>query len=225
MQCVIDTRKGGTSSKKSEFFPQRNTYSRHYRRERAGLDSPQNLAKIRRYIEPSRSVTRFQSRCRLWGRRKKKEKEEKSAESAARRKTTPGRAYPRLRTSPRHFPPLLWFMRAMRVATGHYIRVSRRGRGVIQRRLPDGPRSSSTRLQRILESAPVHTKQPLPNPFQTRSAFLPPFRFSRRTRSMDAAYYRQKSFLMSYTYTSIRAFVVDVFRRVENSKDVVIKFW
>lgn len=39
---------------------------------------------------------------------------------------------------------------------------------------------------------------------------------------MDAAYYRQKSFLMSYT--SIRAFVVDVFRRVENSKDVVIKF-
>lgn len=41
---------------------------------------------------------------------------------------------------------------------------------------------------------------------------------------MDAAYYRQKSFLMSYTYTSIRVFVVDVLRRVENSKDVVIKF-
>lgn len=41
---------------------------------------------------------------------------------------------------------------------------------------------------------------------------------------MDAAYYRQKSFLMSYTYTSIRAFVVDVLRRVENSKDVVIRF-
>lgn len=39
---------------------------------------------------------------------------------------TPGRAYPRSRTSPRHFPPLLWFMRAMRVATGHYIRVLRR---------------------------------------------------------------------------------------------------
>lgn len=59
-----------------ESFPQRNTYSRHYRREggRAGLDSPQNLAKIRRYIEPSRSVTRFQSRCRLWGRRKKRKR-------------------------------------------------------------------------------------------------------------------------------------------------------
>ena len=39
---------------------------------------------------------------------------------------------------------------------------------------------------------------PTPNPFQTRSAFLPPFRFSRRTRSMDAAYYRQRSFLMFY---------------------------
>lgn len=57
-----------------ESFPQRNTYSRHYRRERAGLNSPQNLAKIRRYIEPSRSVTRFQSRCRLWGRRKKRKR-------------------------------------------------------------------------------------------------------------------------------------------------------
>lgn len=46
---------------------------------------------------------------------------------------------------------------------------------------------------------------PTPNPFQTRSAFLPPFRFSRRTRSMDAAYYRQRSFLMFYV--CIRVYV------------------
>lgn len=32
-----------------------------------------------------------------------------------RRRVTP-RTYPCLRSSPRHFPPLLWFMRAMRVA-------------------------------------------------------------------------------------------------------------
>ena len=55
-------------------------------------------------------------------------------------KTTPG-TYPCLRTSPRHFPPLLWFMRAMRVATGHYT-------GFRLRDPSDSRRMARDRLQR-----------------------------------------------------------------------------
>lgn len=78
-------------------------------------------------------------------------------------KTTP-RTYPCLRSSPRHFPPLLWFMRAMRVATGYYTG--------FRLRYPEGSRwMGRDRPQRDYRGS--STRRSIPNtshtvnPFQT----------------------------------------------------------